>query len=154
MRWPGTPARCWRPGGTRTGARPGAGRGTAGRGDRAVPGAVRGRGVPDRPAGRPGPGAVDGGPADPARDKTAARGFDGCKGHVAVDPDAEIITATAVTPGNSGDAEAAAGGQAAVYGDAACGSGELIARLDDAGIGNGIKCQPPAVVTGHFPKDP
>jgi hypothetical protein len=39
--------------------------------------------------------------------KTAARGFDGYKGHVAEDPDSEIITATAVTPGNSGDAEAA-----------------------------------------------
>jgi len=123
--------------------------------------------------------------------KTSARGFDGYKGHVAVDPDAEIITATAVTPGNSGDAEAAAGlladllpgdhdaaagetageaggpgtspgiaggedqdgGQAAVYGDAAYGSGELIGQLDDAGIRNGVKCQPPAAVTGHFPKD-
>ena len=41
--------------------------------------------------------------------KTQHRGFDGYKGHVAVDPDAEIITATAVTPGNAGDAEAAAG---------------------------------------------
>jgi hypothetical protein len=112
--------------------------------------------------------------------KTSARGFDGYKGHVAVDPDAEIITATAVTPGNSGDAEAAAGlladllpggqdaaagetageadapggdGEAAVYGDAAYGSGELIGQLDDAGIRNGVKCQPPAAVTGHFPKD-
>jgi hypothetical protein len=40
--------------------------------------------------------------------KTSARGFDGYKGHVAVDPDSEIITATEVTPGNSGDAAAAA----------------------------------------------
>ena len=40
--------------------------------------------------------------------KTSARGFDGYKGHVAVDPDAELITATAVTPGNAGDAAAAA----------------------------------------------
>src|SRR6266571_104805 len=40
--------------------------------------------------------------------KTSARGFDGYKGHVAVDPDSEVITATAVTPGNSGDASAAA----------------------------------------------
>ncbi len=36
--------------------------------------------------------------------KTAARGFDGYKGHVALDPDTEIITATTVTPGNAGDA--------------------------------------------------
>lgn len=40
--------------------------------------------------------------------KTSARGFDGYKGHVAVDPDAELITATAVTQGNAGDAAAAA----------------------------------------------
>ena len=113
--------------------------------------------------------------------KTSARGFDGYKGHVAIDPDSEIITATEATPGNSGDAEAAEsllsemlpgdqdsataqdGGQAAapaagdgqpaVYGDAAYGSGELIGRLDDAGLYNGIKCQPPAAVTGCFPKD-
>ena len=41
--------------------------------------------------------------------KTSARGFDGYKGHVAIDPDAELVTATAVTPGNTGDAAAAAG---------------------------------------------
>jgi hypothetical protein len=40
--------------------------------------------------------------------KTAARGFDGYQGHVAVDPDSEIITATTVTPGNAGDASVAA----------------------------------------------
>ena len=39
--------------------------------------------------------------------KTNARGFDGYKAHVAVDPDSEIITATAVTPANVGDATAA-----------------------------------------------
>ena len=113
--------------------------------------------------------------------KTSARGFDGYKGHIAVDPDSEIITATGATPGNSGDAEAAgslladllpgdqdgatggAGGQAAapaaddgrpaVYGDAAYGSGELLEQLDGAGLYNGIKCQPPAAVKGCFPKD-
>jgi hypothetical protein len=36
--------------------------------------------------------------------KTAARGFDGYKGHVGIDPDSEIITAATVTPGNAGDA--------------------------------------------------
>jgi hypothetical protein len=40
--------------------------------------------------------------------KTAARSFDGYKGHVAIDPDSELITATAVTPGNAGDASVAA----------------------------------------------
>lgn len=39
--------------------------------------------------------------------KTAARGFDGYKGHVAVDPESEIITATEVTTGNVADGEAA-----------------------------------------------
>jgi hypothetical protein len=123
--------------------------------------------------------------------KTSARGFDGYKGHIAIDPDSEIITATGATPGNSGDAgaaeslladllpgdqdSAADGGQApaaatsepggpaagdgedenqpSVYGDAAYGSGELIGALDNAGIYNGIKCQPPAAVKGCFPKD-
>lgn len=50
--------------------------------------------------------------------KTAARGFDGYKGHVAVDPDSEIITDTIVSPGNAGDASVAA---------------ELIGDLRDAG---------------------
>jgi Transposase DDE domain/Transposase domain (DUF772) len=39
--------------------------------------------------------------------KTSARGFDGYKGHAAVDPVSEIITATKVTPGNTGDASVA-----------------------------------------------
>jgi len=39
--------------------------------------------------------------------KTSARGFDGYKGHVSVDPDSELIVATAVTAGNAGDATAA-----------------------------------------------
>ena len=36
--------------------------------------------------------------------KTSARGFDGYKGHIAVDPDSEMITATTTTAGNAGDA--------------------------------------------------
>lgn len=39
--------------------------------------------------------------------KTAARGSDGYKGHVAVDPDSEIVTATTVTPGNASDGSVA-----------------------------------------------
>jgi hypothetical protein len=39
--------------------------------------------------------------------KTSANGFDGYKGHVAIDPDSEIITANGVSAGNTGDAEAA-----------------------------------------------
>jgi hypothetical protein len=102
--------------------------------------------------------------------KTQARGFDGYKGHIALDPDSEIITATTATPGNSGDAEVAEdlladllpseaeaeagnGDGAAVYGDAAYGAGELLARLNNANIHNGLKVQPPSSVKGHFSKD-
>jgi hypothetical protein len=122
--------------------------------------------APDRVISTVDPGARHG-------HKTSARGFDGYKGHVAIDPDSEIVTATAVTPGNSGDAEAAEdlladvlpgtgtgeGTQAgtppapAVYGDAAYGSGELLERVENAGILVGIKVQPPPAVKGHFPKD-
>ena len=44
--------------------------------------------------------------------KSTAGGFDGYKGHIAVDPDSELITdtaVTAVTAGNAADASAAAG---------------------------------------------
>jgi hypothetical protein len=40
--------------------------------------------------------------------KTSARGFDGYKGHVALDPDSELICATMVTAGNVGDGVGAA----------------------------------------------
>jgi hypothetical protein len=100
--------------------------------------------------------------------KTSARGFDGYKGHIAEDPDSEIITATAVTPGNSGDAETAGelltdilaeqgedGGDArcSVYADAAYGAGELLAQLENAEIDIKIKVQPPAAPGGRFTKD-
>jgi hypothetical protein len=39
--------------------------------------------------------------------KTAARGFDGYKGHIAIDPDSEIITSTAVTAANASDGSVA-----------------------------------------------
>lgn len=39
--------------------------------------------------------------------KTAARGFDGYKGHAGIDPDSEVITATTVSAGNAGDASVA-----------------------------------------------
>jgi hypothetical protein len=132
--------------------------------------------------------------------KTSSRGFDGYKGHVAIDPDSEIVTATAVTPGNTGDAEAAAdllaadlptpaadkadaadsdttadggGGEVAagdrahtgegrdeqegqplaVYGDAAYGAGQLLARLEKAGAQIKTKVQPPNAPGGRFGKD-
>ena len=68
--------------------------------------------------------------------KTSARGFDGYKGHVGIDPDAELITATAVTPGNAGDAAAAAGLLAA----------DLPAKPDEAGSGPTPATDAPATV--------
>jgi Transposase domain (DUF772) len=41
------------------------------------------------------------------RRKTSARGFDGYKGHAAIDPDSEIITDTEVSAANAGDASVA-----------------------------------------------
>jgi hypothetical protein len=40
--------------------------------------------------------------------KTSAKGFDGYKGHAAIEPDSEIITDTAVSAANAGDASVAA----------------------------------------------
>jgi hypothetical protein len=97
--------------------------------------------------------------------KTAAHGFDGYKGHVALDPDSEIVTATAVTAGNAGDAAVApallaedptaveADEPLTVYGDAAYGSGELLAALEDADAGIRIKVQPATAPEGRFTKD-
>jgi hypothetical protein len=111
--------------------------------------------------------------------KTSARGFDGYKGHASVDPDSELITATAATAGNVGDAaaapgllaeladqagadppastaaSAAAGGPPAptVYGDSAYGTGPLLASLHTAGIDPRVKVQAAVAPTGHFAKD-
>ncbi len=140
--------------------------------------------------------------------KTLARGFDGYKGHIAIDPDSEIITATTVSAGNTGDAgpaedlladdigadacdtsgdehdsdgdgdehdsdgdgdgtellsdEIQAHGDEpgqrgddalAVYGDAAYGAGELLARLEKAGAEIKTKVQPPVAPGGRFAKD-
>ncbi len=99
--------------------------------------------------------------------KTRARGFDGYKGHAAVDPDSEIITDTVVTPGNAGDATVATdligdlldddaahgGGGAKVYGDAAYGTGEFQQRLEDEDIASRCRTQPPSAPGGLFTKD-
>src|SRR5690348_16327513 len=106
--------------------------------------------------------------------KTASRGFDGYKGHAATDPDSEIITATTVTPGNTGDAAAAedliadllpaptaptaqgmCDGESApaVYGDAAYGTGEFHVLLGEAGIESRCKTQAPTAAGGLFSKD-
>lgn len=115
--------------------------------------------------------------------KTAARGFDGYKGHIALDPDSELITAVAVTPGNAGDAsvaaeliqellspgapeapaaddpappdpEAASGrAPAVVYGDQAYGTGAFQEQLAAAGLTSRCKTALPHPRGGIFPKD-
>lgn len=72
--------------------------------------------------------------------KTSARGFDGYKGHIAIDPDAEIVTATKVTAANAGDAEPATDllvDDLPTGSDAHAGAGE--ADDDDLGAGGGAR---------------
>ncbi len=99
--------------------------------------------------------------------KTQARGFDGYKGHVALDPDHELVTATAVSAGNAGDASAVPeligtdlaapraqqDGVPVVYGDAAYGTGPVLAALDAAGATSRVKVQSPNAPGGRFSKD-
>lgn len=112
--------------------------------------------------------------------KTAARGFDGYKGHAAIDPDSEIITDTIVSAGNVADGTVAAeliddltsarergpdgdaGGagtsgageqRPAVYGDAAYGTGEFLDTLHAGGIDARCKTQSPVNTGELFSKD-
>jgi hypothetical protein len=100
--------------------------------------------------------------------KTNHRGFDGYKGHIAIDPDAEIVTATAVTAGNVGDIEPVVDllgdlldapparqdePAATAYGDAAYGAGDVLERLDAAGVHTRLKVQAPVAPAGQFTKD-
>jgi transposase len=114
--------------------------------------------------------------------KSNARGFDGYKGHVAIDPDSEVICAAEVGAANAGDAAMAAalladlpgppaGGAPAaatdqaggaeqasadpapvVYGDAAYGTGALLADLAQRGITAMTKVAAPTAPAGHFTK--
>lgn len=106
--------------------------------------------------------------------KTAARGFDGYKGHIAVDAESEIITATEVTPGNVGDASAAQtlladvltdapaaapsetsaqGSSPEVLGDASYGTADLVEKLESAGVVPNVKVQPPSAREGMYSQD-
>jgi len=112
--------------------------------------------------------------------KSTSGKFDGYKGHAAIDPDSEIITDAAAGPANAGDGQMTGrltadldeldrdtdehddtggdddgenGGRRAVYGDAAYGSGEQLADLEDRGIDAKVKAQPPARRKGRFSKD-
>ena len=98
--------------------------------------------------------------------KTAAHGFDGYKGHVAVDPDSEIICAAEVSPAPTADAvvapallddlvpgqdEPAAG--AVVYGDSAYGTASHLAWLQQHGLTPMVNTQVPTAPGGRFAKD-
>lgn len=97
--------------------------------------------------------------------KTSHHSFDGYKGHLALDPDAELVTATAVTPGNAGDASVALAlletdlaaatpvDPPIVYGDSAYGTGTILAAIDAAGLVSRVKVQRPSAPGGRFPKD-
>jgi hypothetical protein len=105
--------------------------------------------------------------------KTIHRGFDGYKGHISIDPDSEIITASTVTAGNVADGTAApdllaefasndlrrerpltpAQPTATIYGDAAYGSGPLLAHMSSAHLDANVKVQPTVNSGGRFPKD-
>ena len=99
--------------------------------------------------------------------KTAARGFDGYKGHVAIDPDSEVITATEVTAGNAGDATVAAelladvlsrspaqeDKPAEIYGDSSYGTADTVERIEQSGAEANVKVQPSANRTGLFSQD-
>ena len=110
--------------------------------------------------------------------KTSARGFDGYKGHVAVDPDSELIIATTVTAGNVGDGQAVEALLAAelaepdasdppedgerpaapeeplaVYGDSAYGAGSVLDTLEQADAEIMCKVQAPNAPGGRYAKD-
>lgn len=91
--------------------------------------------------------------------KTSARGFDGYKGHLSIDPDSELIVAHDVSAGNVSDGRAAdslldeamehaptgAGDEPAqVYGDASYGTADIVEQLEAAGIEANVKVQEPS----------
>lgn len=105
------------------------------------------------------------------------------KGHVAIDPQSELITATAVTPGNVGDGEpalsllvdvlseesdnsaasdsstasdepfGAVAGRVEVYGDASYGIADVLKQLEASGAAIFTKTQPPAPHSGMYAQD-
>ena len=107
--------------------------------------------------------------------KTSARGFDGYKGHVSIDPDSELIVSTTVTAGNVGDGQAVDALLAdelaapddppevsdpsgreeplSVYGDSAYGAGSVLDTLEQADAEIMCKVQAPNASGGRFAKD-
>ncbi|MFI5298496.1 MAG: IS1182 family transposase [Polyangiales bacterium] len=108
--------------------------------------------------------------------KTAARAFDGYKGHVAIDPDSEIVVTTTVTPANAGDGSVAEAliadliptttatatatatidettAKPEIYGDASYGLAPLIEKIEAAGGESIVKVQAPTNARGLHTKD-
>lgn len=100
--------------------------------------------------------------------KTAARGFDGYKGHISIDPDSELIVTTEVTAGNVADAAPAAAmleevlvtaksspvdAPVEIYGDSSYGTADLVEHIEEAGAVANVKMQPPSAAKGHFAQD-
>jgi len=107
--------------------------------------------------------------------KTSARGFDGYKGHVAIDPDSELITAAHVTAANVGDGQVVDALLAddlaepddppelsdpsgpeeplSVYGDSAYGAGSVLDTLEHADAEIMCKVQAPNAPGGRYAKD-
>jgi len=110
--------------------------------------------------------------------KTSARGYDGYKGHIAIDPESEIITAAEATAANIGDGSVAKellrdvvpttethegesastessagttrpeGEPVEVYGDSSYGTAENLKHLEGHGVIPNVKVQP-AVAPGE-----
>lgn len=99
--------------------------------------------------------------------KSPSRGFDGYKGHIAIDPDSELITKTSVTPGSASDSSVAAelvedltkassqaeAEPATVYGDSAYGTGSFLTSLRESGITSRCKTRLAVAPADHFRKD-
>jgi hypothetical protein len=95
--------------------------------------------------------------------KTSSRRFDGYKGHIAIDPDSEIITNTTVNAGDGtvaqdlitdlADGDGDKGSKPKVFGDSAYGTGEFRHHLEGHGIDSGCRTQPPSAPKGRFAKD-
>ena len=101
--------------------------------------------------------------------KTSSRSFDGYKGHIAVDPESELITASEVTRGNAADGTVAETliedlpcepdegvpneEKPEVYGDGSYGSARFHDELERRGIDSYCKTPPASARSGFFTKD-
>ena len=101
--------------------------------------------------------------------KTAARGFDGYKAHIAIDPDSEIITGAEASAATTSDADLTPAllddlvdgqpappdehlAQAVAYGDSSYGSGANLVHLAGLGIQARVKVAVPTAPGGRYAK--